>query len=93
MMDSSRSEQRADIQFFHAEGEHASQIYRRMKEVYGGQCLARCTIFRWCQRFEAERVNIKDLPYPRQAHVETNSATIWAVDELAHTAESSDHHT
>ncbi|GBM73227.1 hypothetical protein AVEN_98964-1 [Araneus ventricosus] len=53
-----------------------------MKEVYGEQCLARCTIFRWCQHYEAGRVNIKDLPRPWQAHVVTSSATISAVDEL-----------
>ncbi|GBL94022.1 hypothetical protein AVEN_207061-1 [Araneus ventricosus] len=82
MLDSSRSAQRAFIQFLRAEGEHASHIYHRMKEVYGEQCLARCTIFRWCQRYEAGRVNIKDLPRPGQAHVVTNSATISAVDEL-----------
>ncbi|GBO46315.1 hypothetical protein AVEN_87048-1 [Araneus ventricosus] len=78
MMDSSRSV----TQFLRAEGEHASQIYRRMKEVYGEQRLARCTLFRWCQRYEAGRVNIKDLPRPGQAHVVINSATISAVDNL-----------
>ncbi|GBM92937.1 hypothetical protein AVEN_31775-1 [Araneus ventricosus] len=81
-MDSSRSAQRAVIRFLRAEGEHASQVYRRMKEVYGEQCLARCAIFRWCQRYEAGRLNIKDLPRPGQTHVVTNSATISAVDEL-----------
>ncbi|GBM56126.1 hypothetical protein AVEN_168442-1 [Araneus ventricosus] len=78
-MDSSRSAQRAVIQFLRAEGEHASQIYCRMKEVCGEQSLAR---FRLCQRYEAGRVNIKDLPRPGQAHVVTNSVTISAVDEL-----------
>ncbi|GBL93154.1 hypothetical protein AVEN_169584-1 [Araneus ventricosus] len=53
-----------------------------MKEVYGEQCLARCTIFRWCQSYEVRRVNIKDLPHPGQAHVVTNSATTSAVNEL-----------
>ncbi|GBN89698.1 hypothetical protein AVEN_57091-1 [Araneus ventricosus] len=81
-MDSSRLAQRAVIQFLRGEGEHSSQIYRRMKEVFGEQCLARCTIFRWCQCYEPRRVNIKDLPRPMQAHVVTNSATISAVDEL-----------
>ncbi|GBL86517.1 hypothetical protein AVEN_194780-1 [Araneus ventricosus] len=81
-MDSSRSAQRAVIQFLLAKGENSSQIYRRMKEVYGEQCLVRCTIFRFCQRYKAGRVNIKDLPRPEQAHVGTNSATISAVDEL-----------
>ncbi|GBL92861.1 hypothetical protein AVEN_211073-1 [Araneus ventricosus] len=53
-----------------------------MKEVYEEQCLARYTIFRWCQRYEAGRANIKDLPYPVLVHVVTNSAAISAVDEL-----------
>ncbi|GBO44465.1 hypothetical protein AVEN_15922-1 [Araneus ventricosus] len=53
-----------------------------MKEVYGEQCLARCTISWWCQRYEAGRVNIKDLARPGQAHVVTNNATISAVDQL-----------
>ncbi|GBM29222.1 hypothetical protein AVEN_115994-1 [Araneus ventricosus] len=81
-MNSSRSAQRAVIQFLRAEGKHASQIYRRMKEMYGEQYLARYTIFQWCQRYKAGRVNIKDLPRPGQAHAVTNSATISAVDEL-----------
>ncbi|GBN95925.1 hypothetical protein AVEN_43979-1 [Araneus ventricosus] len=82
MMDTSRSAQRAVIRFLHAGGENASQIYRRMKEVYGEQCLARCTRFLWCQRYEAGSVNIKDLPRPEQAHVVTNTATTSAVNEL-----------
>ncbi|GBM08307.1 hypothetical protein AVEN_101436-1 [Araneus ventricosus] len=65
-----------------AERVHASQIYRRVKEVYGELCHARCAIFRWCQCYEAGLVNIKDLPNPGQAHIVTNSATISAVDEL-----------
>ncbi|GBM66591.1 hypothetical protein AVEN_73207-1 [Araneus ventricosus] len=81
-MDSSRSAQRAIIQFLPAEGEDASQTYRSMKEVYGEQCFARCTKSRWCQRYEARRVNIKDLPNPGQKHVATDSATISSVDEL-----------
>ncbi|GBM10415.1 hypothetical protein AVEN_127653-1 [Araneus ventricosus] len=81
-MDSSISAQRAVIQFLRAKGEHTSQIYRRMKGVYGEQCLARCTIFRWCQRYEAIRVTIKDLLRPGQAQVVTNSGTISDVDEF-----------
>ncbi|GBN28165.1 A disintegrin and metalloproteinase with thrombospondin motifs 12 [Araneus ventricosus] len=51
-----------------------------MKEVYEEQCFARCTIFRWCQRYEAGRVIIKDLPRPVQAHVVTNSTTISSAE-------------
>ncbi|GBO29588.1 hypothetical protein AVEN_210764-1 [Araneus ventricosus] len=82
MRDSSRSSQRAIIQFVRSEGEHTSKVYRRMKEVYGELCLARCTIFQWCQRYEEGCVNIKDLPRRGQAHVVTNSATILVVDDL-----------
>ncbi|GBN63227.1 hypothetical protein AVEN_48438-1 [Araneus ventricosus] len=53
-----------------------------MKEVYGEQCHARCTVLRWCQRYEAGRVNIKDLSRPGQAPVVTSSATTSAVNEL-----------
>ncbi|GBM16494.1 hypothetical protein AVEN_154492-1 [Araneus ventricosus] len=81
-MDSSRSAQIAVIQFLSTEGEHASQIYCRMKEVNGEQCLVQCTVYRLCQRYEARRVNIKDLPRSAQPHVVTNCATISAVDEL-----------
>ncbi|GBN67161.1 hypothetical protein AVEN_217567-1 [Araneus ventricosus] len=81
-MDSSRSAQIAIIQFLRAEGEHASHIYIRMKEVYGEQCLVRCTIFRWRQRYDSGRVNIKVLPRHGQAHVMTNSDKISAVYEL-----------
>ncbi|GBO35305.1 hypothetical protein AVEN_152031-1 [Araneus ventricosus] len=73
-MDSSRSAQTAVTQFLCAEGKHASQIYLWMKEVYGEQCLTQCTIFRWCQRYEVGRLNIKNNV--------TNSATISAVDEF-----------
>ncbi|GBN98810.1 hypothetical protein AVEN_41189-1 [Araneus ventricosus] len=81
-MDSSRSAQRTVIQFLRTEGEHASKIYRKMKEVYGEHSLARRTIFWWCESCESRRVNMKDLPRPRQVHVVTNSGTISAVDEL-----------
>ncbi|GBM85148.1 hypothetical protein AVEN_183189-1 [Araneus ventricosus] len=81
-MNSSRSAQRAVTQFLRAKGEHASQIHRRMKEVYVEQRLAWCTIFRWRQRYEAGRINAKDLPRPGLAHAVTNSAMISAVDEI-----------
>ncbi|GBN48560.1 hypothetical protein AVEN_5016-1 [Araneus ventricosus] len=91
MMDSSRSAQRAVIQFLRAERKHASQIYHRMKEVYGEQCLTRCTIFRCCQRYEVGRVNIKDLPRPGQAHVDQQCHDFGC--GWAHATESSDRHT
>ncbi|GBN19217.1 hypothetical protein AVEN_218034-1 [Araneus ventricosus] len=86
-MDFSRSAQKAVIQFLSGEGEHSSQIYRWLKEVYGEQCLARCTVFWWCQRYEAGRVNVKDLPRPGQANVVDNSATISAVNRRIITRE------
>ncbi|GBL98110.1 hypothetical protein AVEN_84606-1 [Araneus ventricosus] len=77
MVDSSRSVQKAVMQFLLGEGGHASQIYRRLEEVYGEHSLARCTTFRWCQRYETGRVNIKDLPRPGQVLVVTTVARFW----------------
>ncbi|GBN80097.1 hypothetical protein AVEN_248855-1 [Araneus ventricosus] len=45
-------------------------------------CLAQCTIFRWCQRYGAGRVNNKDLQRPGQVRVVISSTTIAAVDEI-----------
>ncbi|GBM98823.1 hypothetical protein AVEN_213786-1 [Araneus ventricosus] len=81
MVDSSRSAQRAVIQFLRTELANRTNLSQDERGVRRA-CLARCTIFRWCQRYEAGRVNIKDLPRPGQAHVVTNSATISAVDEV-----------
>ncbi|GBM05170.1 hypothetical protein AVEN_101107-1, partial [Araneus ventricosus] len=52
------------------------------EELYGEQCLSRCTTFRWCQSYEARRVNIEELPRPGQAYIVTNSATSSAVNDL-----------
>ncbi|GBN23650.1 hypothetical protein AVEN_34816-1 [Araneus ventricosus] len=81
-MGSSRSAQRAVIQFLCSEEEHTLQIYSTMKEVHGEQCLSSCTIFRWRQRYEAGRINMEDLPRLGQAYFVTNSATTSAVHEL-----------
>ncbi|GBN24276.1 hypothetical protein AVEN_50772-1 [Araneus ventricosus] len=64
--------------FFAQKESMLHKFNRRMKEVYGEQCLAYCTIFRWCQRYEEGRVNIKDLPHPGQEQVVTDSAMISA---------------
>ncbi|GBO19608.1 hypothetical protein AVEN_231212-1 [Araneus ventricosus] len=54
----------------------------KFMDEYGEQFLARCTIFRCCQCYEAGRVIIKNLPRTEQAQIVTNNATISAVDEL-----------
>ena len=82
MTGSSKSAQRAVFQFLPIEKEYSSQVYRKMKVVYGEQCFVRWTIFRWCQYCEAESVNLKELACLGQVHVMFNSATILAVDEL-----------
>ncbi|GBO41942.1 hypothetical protein AVEN_202763-1, partial [Araneus ventricosus] len=68
--------------FFEEKGSMLYKFNLRIKEVYGEQCLERCTMFQWRQRYEAGSANIKDFPRPGQAHVVTNSATFSAVDEF-----------
>jgi hypothetical protein len=50
-MDSSKQAQRAVIQFLSAEGVSGTDIYSRMKNVYGTECMSRTAVFRWCSDF------------------------------------------
>ena len=45
-MDSSKQAQRAVIQFLSAEGFSGTDIYSRMKNVYGTECMSRTADFR-----------------------------------------------
>ena len=45
-MDSSKQAQRAVIQFLSAEGFSGTDIYSRMKNVYGTECMSRTAVFR-----------------------------------------------
>ncbi|GBO26153.1 hypothetical protein AVEN_127253-1 [Araneus ventricosus] len=53
-----------------------------MKEVYGKQSLARCTKFRWCQRYEAGSVNMKVLATPWAGARCDQQCHDFAVDDL-----------
>ena len=68
-MDSSKQAQRAVIQFLSAEGVSGTDIYSRMKNVYGTECMSRTAGFRWCSDFHHGRVSTAEMPRPGQAHV------------------------
>jgi len=65
-MDSSKQAQRAVIQFLLAEGVSGTEIYSRMKNVYGTECMSRTAGFRWCSDFRHGRVSTADIPRPCQ---------------------------
>jgi len=50
-MDSSKQAQRAVIQFLSAVGVSGTDIYSRLKNVYGTECKSRTADFRWCSDF------------------------------------------
>ena len=81
-MDSSKQAQRAVIQFLSAEGVSGTNIYSRMKNVYGTECLSRTAVFRWCSDFRHGRMSTADMPRPGQAHVVINQESIAAVNSL-----------
>jgi len=68
-MDSSKGAQRAVIQFLSAEGVSGTDIYSRMNNVYGTECMSRTAVFRWCSDFRHRRLSTVDMPRPGQAHV------------------------
>ena len=61
-MDSSKQAQRAVIQFLSAEGVSGIDIYSRMKNVYGTECMPHTAVFRWCSDFRHGRVSTADMP-------------------------------
>ena len=63
-MDSSKEAQRAVIQFLSAEGVSGTDIYSRMKNVYGIECMSRTAVCRWCSGFRHGRVSTADMPRP-----------------------------
>ena len=67
-MDSSKQAQRAVIQFLSA-GVSGTDIYSRMKNVYGTECMSRTAVFRGCSDFRHGRVSTVDIPRLGQAHV------------------------
>ena len=56
-MDSSKKAQRAVIQFLLAEGVSGTDIYSRMKNVYGTECVSHAALFGWCCDFRHGRVS------------------------------------
>jgi len=81
-MDSSKQAQRAVIQFLSAEGVSGKDIYSRMKNVYGTECMSRTTVFRWCSDFRHGRVSTADMPQPGQTPVVITQESISAVNSL-----------
>ena len=59
-MDSSKQAQRAVIQFLPAEGVSGTDIYSRIKNVYGTECMSRTAVFRWCSDFRHGLVSTAD---------------------------------
>ena len=68
-MDSSKQAQRAVIQFLSAEGVSETDIYSRMKNVYGTERMSHTAVFRWYGDFRHGRVSTAEMPRPGQAHV------------------------
>jgi len=81
-MDSSKQAQHAVIQFLSAEGISGTDIYSRMKNVYGTECMSRSAVFRWCSDFRHGRVSTADMPRPGQAQVVNTQESIAAVNSL-----------
>jgi len=81
-MDSSKHAQCAIIQFLSAEGVSGTDIYSRMKNVYGTECMSRTAVFRWCSDFRHGRVSTADMQRPGQANVVITQESIAAVNSL-----------
>jgi hypothetical protein len=81
-MDSSTHAQRSVIQFWSAEVVSGTDIYSRMKNLYGTECMSRTAVFRCCSDFRHGRVSTADISQPGQAHVFIPEESIATVNSL-----------
>jgi len=81
-MDSSKQAQRAVVQFLSVEGVSGTDIYSRMNNVYGTECMPRTAFFRWCSDFRHGRVSTADMPRPGQAHVVPHATQTFFADGI-----------
>ena len=81
-MDSSKQARRAVIQFLSAEGVNGTDIYSRMKNLYGTEIMSRTAVFRMCSDFRHGRVSTADMTRPGQAHVVITQESIAVVNCL-----------
>lgn len=82
---STRLKQRAVIEFLTAENVNPSDIYRRLKPVYGDETVDRTTVNRWAIKFrvsEAGKANIEDKPRSGRPVSVTDAKHQKEVDEL-----------
>ena len=78
-MDSSKQAQCAVTQFLLAESVSGIDIYSRMKNVYGTECMSHTAVFRWCSH---GRVSTADMPRPGQAHVVPHATQTFFADGI-----------
>jgi hypothetical protein len=55
-----KCEVRAVIRFLSAEGKTPTEIFSRIKNVYGEGVMNRTNVFKWCHEFNEGRTNIHD---------------------------------
>ncbi|UYV74187.1 hypothetical protein LAZ67_11002345 [Cordylochernes scorpioides] len=82
LKDCTTLEQRAVIRFFNAEGIQTSQIFQRMKNIYGESCLSQKKNYKWVNKFKNGRLTCTDIERPGRPSVTATPSTINAVENL-----------
>lgn len=76
----SKQDQRAVIQFLGAEGCQPVEIYHRMQAVYGNACVSKTTVNDWSRQFRQGRQSTSDMARPGRSRVATSPANVAAVE-------------
>ena len=67
-MEASKEEQRGVVHFLTAEGVGGTDIYRRMSQVYGEQCMSLARFKAWHKRFREGQVSLADYARSETPH-------------------------
>jgi [histone H3]-lysine36 N-dimethyltransferase SETMAR len=76
------TEQRYAIKFMQKEGATSTNVYARLKAVYGSQCMSRARVFVWFKRFRDGRKSTDNNIRSGRPATAVNDENIARVDEL-----------
>ncbi len=74
--------QRIVMRFLVNEGVKSAEIYRRLKQQFGSECLSETQVFHWCASFRKGREKVENEPHQRRPRTSVNDQNAKAVEKI-----------
>lgn len=75
-------EQRAVIRFLWSEGVLGAEIYRRLSDQYGDNCMSKRSVYHWIDHFKAGRTSVSHQEGAGRPRTSTGSVNIERAEEM-----------